>query len=59
MTKQRIIDCDWLYSEWHPKKNVGLDPAKITVESEQVVWWHLEYTDPKLELHIILNGKQR
>ena len=47
MTKQRIIDCDWLYSEWHPKKNVGLDPAKITVESEQVVWWHLEYTDPK------------
>ena len=31
MVKQMITECEWLYAQWHPTKNVGFNPAKITV----------------------------
>lgn len=46
MAKQMITECDWLYREWHPTKNKGLDPSKISVGSNMQVWWLIHYTDP-------------
>ena len=46
MVKKMITDCDWLYAEWHPTKNDGLDPSQISVNSKIKAWWLLDYTDP-------------
>lgn len=46
MAKQMITECDWLYTEWNWDKNKGLNPAKISVGSNLVVWWKQHYSDP-------------
>lgn len=28
-----------VFSEWHPSKNGQLDPAKISIGSDKIVWW--------------------
>ena len=46
MRKKVVAGCRWLMDEWHPKKNIGLDPGQICVNSTEVVWWYMEYTNP-------------
>ena len=48
-SKEKVLtvsECDWLYAEWNHEKNVGLDPAQISVGSNLKVWWILHYTEP-------------
>ena len=43
-SKEKVLtvsECDWLYAEWNHEKNVGLDPAQISVGSNLKVWWTL------------------
>jgi len=37
-----------LMKEWHPKKNVGLDPSKIAAGTGKKIWWRCS-TDPSHE----------
>ena len=46
-----ITECECLYAQWHPTKNEGLNPAKISVGSSRIVWWFLPYDDPRTKKH--------
>ena len=28
-----------LLEQWHPSKNIGLDPNKLSPQSNKTVWW--------------------
>ena len=39
--------------EWHPVKNESLKPSDVTVGSGIMVWWLLQYDDPKTGKHFV------
>lgn len=57
-----------LAKEWHPTKNIGLKdskgrdisyPDKVAPSSNQKVWWHLIYIDPKTGENFDFEWKSR
>ena len=46
-----------LAKEWHPVKNSGLTPEKVTAGCNKKVWWYLPYDDPNTGRHFDFEWK--
>jgi len=49
--------CPELAREWHPTKNLELQPTDVTCGKNIKVWWYLPYDDPETGRHFDFEWK--